>query len=301
MAIKATDRLNPPLLALCHCGFASCWRCSRESHEPASCLESDLWDRKNSSESENVTWILAHTKKCPKCLKPIEKNQGCNHMHCPAQSGGCGLHFCWICLKNWEAHGGDPYSCNIYRNAEVPKEQRAADQTREQAKNELSRYMFFFERFTGHQKARAIAQKEFRDLETKVQRIHDHFGLSVDDLNFLKEAMIQILECRRVLKWTYVFGYYLAETAPSKQLFEYLQKNLEQFTDRLHEYIEKDLDQSCLQLPNEGDDWPSGFDQIALSRRFAEYRSVVTNYSSVTGKFMSSVLADLKSSEGLLS
>ena len=302
LAIKASDRLNPPLLARCTCGFSSCWRCSRESHEPASCLESDLWERKNSSESENVTWILAHTKKCPKCGKPIEKNQGCNHMHCPSQSGGCGFHFCWTCLKNWEAHGGDPYSCNIYRTTDVPTEIRTAEQTREQAKNELNRYMFFFERFTGHQKAKAIAVKELNDLENKVQRIHDHFGFNVDELQFLKEAMIQILDCRRVLKWTYVFGYYLADTAPSKPLFEYLQKNLEQFTDRLHEYIEKDLDQSCLQLPsNEGDDWPTEFDKVALSRRFSEFRAVVTNYYSVTGKFMSSVLADLKSSEGLLS
>jgi ariadne-1 len=35
---------------------------------------------------------------------------------------------------------------------------------------------------------------------------------------------VQIVECRRVLRWTYAYGYYIPdkETA-KKQLFEYLQ------------------------------------------------------------------------------
>ena len=40
------------------------------------------WILKNSAESENLNWILAHTKQCPKCKRPIEKNQGCMHMTC---------------------------------------------------------------------------------------------------------------------------------------------------------------------------------------------------------------------------
>jgi len=35
---------------------------------------------------------------------------------------------------------------------------------------------------------------------------------------------LQIVECRRVLKWTYAYGYYLAEHEHAKkQFFEYLQ------------------------------------------------------------------------------
>ena len=40
------------------------------------------WLVKNSAESENLNWILANTKPCPKCHRPIEKNQGCMHMTC---------------------------------------------------------------------------------------------------------------------------------------------------------------------------------------------------------------------------
>ena len=36
------------------------------------------------------------------------------------------------------------------------------------------------------------------------------------------EAAVQVIECRKVLQWTYVFGYYL-KTGPEKNLFEFLQ------------------------------------------------------------------------------
>lgn len=43
---------------------------------------------------------------------------------------------------------------------------------------------------------------------------------------FLKNTILimQIIECRRVLKWTYAYGYYLPEhETAKKQLFEYSQ------------------------------------------------------------------------------
>ena len=88
----------------CNCCFVWCWACGEEAHKPASCKTVNQWNVKNSAESENISWIRAHTKKCPKCAalsegtkilseldiwhcpaaghKPIEKNQGCNHMVC---------------------------------------------------------------------------------------------------------------------------------------------------------------------------------------------------------------------------
>ena len=98
------------------------------------------WIRKNSAESENLNWILANTKPCPKCKRPIEKNQGCMHMSCSqvrwrclfasrshasvqsmANADSCPLcsqckyEFCWLCLAPWKEHGeatGGFYACN---------------------------------------------------------------------------------------------------------------------------------------------------------------------------------------------
>ena len=69
------------------------------------------WLIKNSAESENLTWIIANTKPCPKCKRAIEKNQGCMHMTCSQ----CKHQFCWLCLADWKTHGegtGGFYSCN---------------------------------------------------------------------------------------------------------------------------------------------------------------------------------------------
>ena len=337
-AIKADNLLNDKAV-ICHCGSVSCFECLRESHIPVSCEEALKWDQKNSSESENVTWILAHTKNCPHCSKPIEKNHGCNHMHCPKNSGGCGHHFCWICLKAWTTHQGDPYSCNIYQASADIQEKEAG---RETAKNELNRYIFFYERFTGHEKAGKIAKRELDGLETKSQILHDHFGFSVVELQFLSDAMRQVIECRRVLRWSYVYGFYLSDSSiVQKGLFEHLQKNLEQFTDRLHEYIEKDFDASCLELTSDAanllngasgltkekettkvtksslsdrvfpssavttidkakNSLPLEYDAEALRHRFADFRAIVTNYYSVTAKFRQQIIEDLTSEQGLL-
>ena len=53
----------------CPCTFVWCWACGEEAHKPASCKTVNQWNVKNSAESENISWIRAHTKKCPKCSK----------------------------------------------------------------------------------------------------------------------------------------------------------------------------------------------------------------------------------------
>ena len=80
----------------CTCSHAFCFDCLLEDHRPASCSDAKRWQDKNNSDAENVNWILANTKVCPKCQVNIEKNQGCNHMsqthtHTHRQS----LHMCW--------------------------------------------------------------------------------------------------------------------------------------------------------------------------------------------------------------
>jgi ariadne-1 len=104
----------------CKCGQSFCFECSKEMHQPASCDMVKRWETKNSSESENINWILANTKQCPnsKCTRPIEKNQGCNHMQCKM----CQKEFCWLCLGDWKEHNsntGGYYKCNKFKDDET--------------------------------------------------------------------------------------------------------------------------------------------------------------------------------------
>lgn len=59
----------------CGCGCMFCFNCKEEAHRPVICEVVKKWITKNSAESENMNWILANTKPCPKCKRPIEKNQ----------------------------------------------------------------------------------------------------------------------------------------------------------------------------------------------------------------------------------
>lgn len=115
----------------CQCNFPFCFRCGQEAHDPATCAHLSMWQEKCTNESETANWILANTKKCPKCQTRIEKNQGCNHMNCKM----CKHEFCWICMGPWSDHGqntGGYYKCNKY-------DPNGTDNNAEKAKAELDR------------------------------------------------------------------------------------------------------------------------------------------------------------------
>ena len=56
------------------------------------------------------------------------------------------------------------------------------------------------------------------------------------------------LQCRRVLKYTYALGYFMADGAHERPLFESLQERLEMSTDRLAELTETPVDKLTMEL-----------------------------------------------------
>lgn len=83
----------------CHCGTQWCFGCGHEWHSPLTCQEIQAWMSTSGKHSEDLQWILANSKPCPRCNRPIEKNEGCKHMTCGKDgSPGCGYDFCWVRL-----------------------------------------------------------------------------------------------------------------------------------------------------------------------------------------------------------
>ena len=92
-----SDRRFKPMW--CKCENAICTLCGDYYHFPIGCAEVRNW-AKMVSDQENQWIQIVQFKICPACKNPIEKNEGCNHMTCR-----CKHEFCWICLKDWRAHG----------------------------------------------------------------------------------------------------------------------------------------------------------------------------------------------------
>jgi len=57
-------------------------------------------------------------------------------------------------------------------------------------------------------------------------------------VKYIQEATERLIECRLVLKYSYIVGFYLADNHPTKQLFEYQQENLEKTAEQLSEALE---------------------------------------------------------------
>jgi ariadne-1 len=202
-------------------------------HEPVGCVAAAQWVKEGEASGGNANYILANTKACPKCQVNIEKNQGCQHMTCAR----CKHEFCWLCMKNWNGHS----ACNTFGvDAEKKREQDAGE-----ARKLLARYVHFFDRYNAHNGAIAFAQKTRNAASNKMTHLQELKGTNVKDVEFLVEAVNSIIECRRVLAWTYVYAYYLKARDGSSErlLFETHQQRLEEFTDRLHELTESPLDQ----------------------------------------------------------
>ncbi|CAM9350993.1 unnamed protein product [Choristocarpus tenellus] len=177
----------------CRCGAVFCFKCGEETHEPASCAELEAWKEKCQNESETANWIVANTKQCPKCKTRIEKNQGCNHMTCRQCKG----EFCWICLGEWSEHGsttGGYYKCNKYNSKD------AGDSAVARAKGELDRYLHYGQRYQAHHLSQQMAEKHQDATEARMIALQETSSAAWIDVQFLKTAMEQLIECRRVLK-----------------------------------------------------------------------------------------------------
>lgn len=271
-----------PFDVTCKCTHNFCWNCCEEAHRPVDCETVEKWILKNSAESENMNWILANSKPCPKCKRPIEKNQGCMHITCTPP---CKFEFCWLCLGAWSEHGertGGFYACNRYETAKQEGVYDESERRREMAKNSLERYTHYYERWATNESSRAKALLDLQQMQAvQIEKLSDRQCQPVSQLKFVTEAWLQIVECRRVLKWTYAYGYYLPEHEHAKrQFFEYLQGEAESGLERLHQCAEKEL---------------QGYiDGESPAKDFNDFRTKLAGLTSVTRNYFENLVQALE-------
>jgi ariadne-1 len=115
----------------------------------------------------------------------------------------------------------------------------------------------------------------------QIEKLSDKQCQPVSQLKFLTEAWLQIVECRRVLKWTYAYGFYLPENEHAKRaFFEYLQGEAETGLERLHQCAEKDL-QMFIEAENS-------------TTSFNDFRSKLAGLTSVTRTYFENLVRALE-------
>lgn len=149
------------------------------------------------------------------------------HMTC-RPPGGCGYEFCWICLADWKQHK----ECNRFAQEDEKATENRAD---------LARYIHYRQRFGEHERAQEFANDTQRDAIAKsAKALHDGQSIAIKDLEFLSNAVNEIVACRRFLKWTYAYAYLNTEAmeAAKQTLFEFHQGQLECTLERLSDVTE---------------------------------------------------------------
>ncbi|KAG0411094.1 hypothetical protein HPB47_011781 [Ixodes persulcatus] len=222
----------------CSCSHTFCFSCGENWHDPVKCHLLKKWQKKCDDDSETSNWIAANTKECPKCNVTIEKDGGCNHMVCKNQN--CKADFCWVCLGPWEPHGSSWYNCNRYDEEEA----KAARDAQERSRAALQRYLFYCNRYLNHMQSLKFEHKLYAAVKEKMEEMQQH-NMSWIEVQFLKKAVDVLCQCRQTLMYTYVFAYYLRKNNQSV-IFEDNQRDLESATEKLSEYLERDITQENL-------------------------------------------------------
>jgi ariadne-1 len=264
----------------CHCGLTFCFKCLREGHRPCDCEMMQYWEDKNKSDGENTKWLIVNTKQCPNCHKYIEKNQGCNHMTCRKEAGGCGYEFCWICLGEWKPHGSSWYECKKYSPTELDKNK---EKIRNNMKLELERYANFYESYQEEEKAIKFGMKLKDKIDDYKKQLETIKHQPHTEVLFLDDALRTVIECHHILKNTYIFGYYM-KNINTASLYKHHQEMLRRNADLLHDKIEMKYLQEIMSEEN----------LESFNKKFISFKGEVLSLIGATVKFKENILEEIE-------
>ncbi|XP_015907373.1 potential E3 ubiquitin-protein ligase ariadne-2 [Parasteatoda tepidariorum] len=218
------------------CQTNFCFKCGSAYHAPLDCNTVKKWAQKCTDDSETANYISVNTKDCPFCHACIEKNGGCNHMSC----WNCKRQFCWICLGEWNGH----VKCNAY-------EENTRDASlQSQAREALSKYLFYFERWENHNKSLKLEELNIQKIRNQISaKVMAKEGSWID-WQYLLDAATLLAKCRYTLQYTYPYAYYM-EVGARKKLFEYQQAELEKEIESLSWKVENVVSTDRADLENQ--------------------------------------------------
>lgn len=212
---------NKVMVVKCTCGEEFCSGCSQTSHRPCDCAMMQAWNQKIQSDSESENWLKLYTRACPKCKAMISKDGGCQYMRCRT----CNTAFCWLCMGLFDHKNHDCNKLELGKDAS-------------EAAKSLAKWEFFSKRYASHAQAITLQAKLLGRAKDTISKLENDFHKAYIELVFILDATHGVLAARKVLKDTYVYGYFLPNSV-NRELFEFLQGQLESKTEELSGLIEQ--------------------------------------------------------------
>ncbi|XP_017018316.1 E3 ubiquitin-protein ligase ariadne-1-like [Drosophila kikkawai] len=220
-----------PKAVECKCGHQFCFSCGENWHEPVACNLLKNW-LSIIEDPETTNWIYHNTKKCPQCQVSIQKFGGCEHMVCRNLS--CLYQFCWLCLQPWRWHSLDWFRCRLFAEAA----ERRARLEQENSSDTRVRVQYYKDCYISHMQSMKKERKLYAEIQAKIN--DKELGIRWIEVQFLRDAIDAMCQCRSILMYSYVFAFYLKNNN-QKEIFEYNQKDLETATDRISECLQQEI------------------------------------------------------------
>jgi hypothetical protein len=211
----------------CLCTYEYCFQCHKDAHLPCSCIDLNKWENNVDEFNDNNVWLIANTKKCPKCFTNIEKNEGCNHMTCK----NCKYEFCWLCSIKWGGHSPDSKECKEYKIKMKESNILYDDKDIENAKIEVDKLNHYTKLIQETNKIISMV----KELEKQN-----------DDIHFVKYYK-NVIKFNTFLKYCYIFIIYNKDN--NKEIF-IMNFNIFNENIKICNNLIKDIAPNTIQLNN---------------------------------------------------
>lgn len=131
---------------------------------------------------------------------------------------------------DWKEHATQ--QCNVYR-------QEANEKNQSDAREYIARYMHYFTRYQAHNQSLEFEGKLLDQVERRKKEMQDG-AMTYTEQQSIPKAFEALQQCRRTLKYTYPFAYYL-ERSNQSEIFEQNQADLERATENLSGLLESEI------------------------------------------------------------
>jgi len=241
IVVKINPKSNSnSVIVKCPCSSFFCFKCTLDSHVPASCKDLQKWKAKDTDDEASINLIKATTTECPKCKTPVERVTACNHMSCK-----CGAYFCFVCKKL--NSGCSSYQCQSYKNVEEYEKSQGNKKEFAPGIATASEWLVLHERYVAFSKKylqfKALAENTEKILKpSMVAKKLLYYELKPGgNPVFMDEGVNILIKSYRIIQYTVVWGFWHipAKICAQKQIFEMQIKSYEEMTGQLKALLEQ--------------------------------------------------------------